>query len=122
MLKRALEFRAWSPKNKRMYYEDKEAHGNMASFLFYNVGEDDHLLQFTGLLDKNGKKVFEGDIVKASAYSPQHYLIQFIEGGFAAFAKDTFPIDINHFYPSNGCMFEVVGNFYTHAYLLEIEK
>lgn len=67
---------------------------------------------WTGLHDSKDKKVFEGDIIRAPQYNPEYMKISFIEGGFCATYKVNggYPIDIDHFYPSIGCMFEVVGN------------
>lgn len=77
--------------------------------------------QYTGLKDKNGKEIYEGDIVKAEKWKPKHYEIAFIEGGFCAIQGDcNYPIDINHFYDSKGCMIEVIGNIYDNAELLEV--
>ena len=76
--------------------------------------------QFTGLLDKNGVEVFDGDVVKSNSHKPTTFKIEFIEGGFCATQSEhNYPLDINHFYPSTGCMIEVIGNIFQHHHLLE---
>ena len=76
--------------------------------------------QFTGLHDKNGKELYEGDVIRSKNHHPEKMEIRFIEGGFCAWwGSDDYPIDINHFYDSKGCCFEVIGNIHENPELLE---
>jgi uncharacterized phage protein (TIGR01671 family) len=72
------------------------------------------LMQFTGLKDKKGKEIYEGDILKCDIKPYGHEFlgrIVFMNGGFCI--DGGIPININ------GFGIEIVGNIYENPELLK---
>jgi uncharacterized phage protein (TIGR01671 family) len=136
---REIKFRAWDKKNKRMFIPISFQHGvhgiyNIIKEKLTSVGSslyggDFVLMQYTGLKDKNGKEIYEEDIV---GYPVSIYLgedangiahwgdeeihstdIIFTNGGFTGRQDTCSLIDtkINKI--------EVIGNIYENPELLE---
>lgn len=69
---REIKFRAWNGKNKEFVYEVLCCGEDINSVL--NSKTSGLIFQqFTGLHDKNGKEIYEGDILKDPAHYPNGY-------------------------------------------------
>jgi hypothetical protein len=73
MKTREIEFRVWDKERKSFCFKNGELFGDTdfknGIFNFKN-GEEYYIFQqFTGLIDINNKKIFEGDIIKGKIKS-----------------------------------------------------
>lgn len=96
---------------------------------FTDITEDVIILQCTGLRDKNGKLIYEGDIVSVKVkiqdvfYADEYYFenykgkIIFEKGEIAIDVIDTTKHPISLYYHTKDC--EVIGNIYENPKLLE---
>ena len=64
-MNREIKFRIWSVEDNEMIYEVNRIDIYKGKIVFYSNCE---LMQFTGVLDKNGKEIYEGDIVEWGYY------------------------------------------------------
>ena len=120
---REIKFRAWDrgeklmgnvnwlcPRDREVFIvrgwfgdEDKEL-----------IGSQFELMQYTGLKDKNGKEIYEGDIVRTVV--GQNTRIQIVKyDRFAYFITDNY---IKEFLDATGQAHEVIGNLFENPELL----
>ena len=114
---RSLKFRAWDARNKLMIPEILTISKNGGIDLLYQlVPPDLIIMQFTGLHDKNGKEIWEGDILECIyGYVDKQFEVYFENGLFSMKTKDglTQPVYVL------GQISKVLGNIYEHPHLLE---
>ena len=77
--------------------------------------------QYTGLTDKNGKKIFEGDIVKTNKFNEPNkkYIIKYNLQFGAFIGEDKYHMYFTTF-DGDSDQFEVIGNIHDNPELLEV--
>ena len=81
-----------------------------------NLVHNESVGQFTGQLDKNGVKIFEGDIVSSPHWNPSKYEVMFLDGEFCFTREDLYGYTNSIHYLKD---FEVIGNIYDNPELIK---
>ena len=132
---REYKFRVWDTENKEMLkvqeldFKDTFYGGRLSirtdQYNDYFDIEDMILMKYTGLKDKNGKEIYEGDIIFDSFYERKAKVV-FLEGAFWLDYIDDFKEyeTIHKRYQllanyDNKSVLEVIGNIYDNKKLLE---
>jgi uncharacterized phage protein (TIGR01671 family) len=121
---RPIEFRAWDDFDHGMKYNIRlSATGKALQFIQHD-GDNEMkwpIMQFTGLLDKNDKKIFEGDIVNFYVGTDKRQFTATIQ--FCSYtAMFNLSVDESsaHIYGFNDAHDEIViGNIFENPELLE---
>lgn len=138
-MSREIKFRAWDKNDRKMFYSNKEVTvwaGGLEPSINTDNGKimsDFELMQFTGLRDKNGKEIYESDLVKWDDRSNGKYWrvavvkinpdIQFdiIKNSLHALSTE-FPHTFyygNFIYADTENHLEIIGNIYENENLLK---
>ena len=125
---RQLKFRVWDKLAERFTRCDEGYQGHYVLSLkgeFHNLqngsgGDECIVQQWTGLKDKNGVEIYEGDVVKATSdqYTNENFIgkVIFDEGYFCTWVNKN---DIRGVW--SGDDIEVIGNIIENKDLLEKE-
>ena len=118
---REIKFRGWDEKNKEMVDNINLLFSNRLNDCFEEYEECGlKIMQYTGLKDKNGKEIYEGDVLyhpmqgKRVVYYPftervASYGLRMIEGKvrIASTLRE-------------GFLYEIIGNIHENPKLLEV--
>lgn len=123
---RKIKFRVWDKGSKHMHICGEDIHDEIYftdddnKAYYYNLQNGEGsltedstyaLMQYTGLKDKNGKEIYEGDIV-------QQFDIK--ENGIIEYKYGQFGIKcLEMFWNIHPTKIEVIGNIYENKNLLE---
>lgn len=143
-MSRVIKFRAWDVERKEMmepnYFGideyitpegdvvEKETHSGIGFSDMYMVDISDKriLMQFTGLHDKNGQEIYEGDICSTDLSRPYNIVV-FRNGAFVYQCndhdEDYYDIMVPIYETTDRDEYtEVIGNIYEHPHMLESNK
>lgn len=135
---REIKFRAWDIKDKIMWYPTLISIGSLyrnelyshpskkfdhekGNLISYGENGDHELMQYTGLKDKNGKEIYEGDILyretrgwfDTNKIYKEKVIVKYKSDGF--YGKGT----SLRFFLTSKTPFYVIGNIYENPELLK---
>ena len=110
-MKREIKFRAYDTITEYMFVQGTPDLETIQSF-FFHIPKNAHLMQSTGLLDKNEKEIYEGDYLK------QEGLYVEVKWGVfeAGFIFEDGSGSLMTVTSGNSNMWEVIGNVYEGLY------
>ena len=86
--------------------------------------DSDTICQYTGLTDKNGKRIWENDILKANldeSYPEDITYIKILWNEYRFCVHENYSTDIDALEKWDAEHFQVCGNIFDNAELLEVE-
>jgi len=111
-MNREIKFRAWSNLEKKMIQNPplRYSYGKWIIEYADTIMTDIILSQFTGLLDKNGKEIYDGDIVKVGE---ENIIVTFEDGCFSLIGTEHSGILFDYDYIVK------IGNIYENPELIK---
>ncbi|RGL39125.1 hypothetical protein DXC69_03805 [Paenibacillus polymyxa] len=123
-MSRPIKFRAWNKQKNIMCYDNEDDSADCWDGVFASdvslinaylgMSNEYEYMQYTGLKDRNGKEIYEGDIL---AWQDHKHLWSTADDSFTAKATVKFDLvelkyTVGHLSLSAKREFEVIGNIY----------
>ena len=126
-------YRAWDKEFKEMVQVDALVFDEQiikATYKNGNIVKEDLknyvLMQSTGLFDKNGKEIFEGDVLKVTNLSSWLEVVSFNENKAMFVSKETKrrveETPLYDLFNTDIFEVEIIGNIHTHPDLAEVKQ
>lgn len=114
-MSREIKFRAWDLQDKKMWGWKDIVFGMTSANDLFNTP---HLIpmQYTGLRDRNGVEIYEGDIVRTPLYGRRDCEVVFMKAGFYLLLDTGIGTNL---YPMTDIDMEIIGNVFENPNLLE---
>lgn len=139
---RDIKLRFWDKENKSMVYQNKESLFPLSYYkivcdcftdfefrLFklknntMNFEEVESVkMQYTGLIDINGKEIYEGDILRHFKRHKDKLLKIEVSPSYGVYAQENYNTKILIGKSNTHLYFEVIGNIYENSELLEVDR
>ena len=128
------KYRAWDKRRKEMcrvvsldMYISRSSEVTIMdnnSDMHQRIIDDIELMQSTGLKDKNGVEIFEGDIVNISSHTPFSNVVEFDKEGASFMLRPVYKRWSSSYFTNyenvDKKRFEIIGNIYENSELLEV--
>lgn len=129
-MNRIIKYRVWNVGKQKMFqndelikelicihYQDKVNYIPLLNYITVVPQQEDFIaLEYTGLLDKKGKEIYEGDIIIFTNGKTGYYKIFYENGAFLFKVEDD---SILPLYFADRSYIKVVGNVYENSELLK---
>ncbi len=110
---RIIKFRVWSLKDR--YFWFPQYSGETIFKDVFDRSDDSMVQQFTGLSDKNGKEIYEGDILNVYDFNGKIHFTDEVIWGISEFSFKN-----DHRSLSTWALkFEIIGNIYENPELIK---
>lgn len=119
---REIKFRAWDKESKKMATWEELQVALDSNISWSEISNLMILMQFTGLKDKNGKEIYEGDIFQEGYYDkvkPILYIVEWREKDASFGWKQIVPVLTENFKIKDT---KIIGNIYENQELLKEKK